>query len=193
MKKILIFLVLIVAGCFSGFVMNFSEDDIKNEENIIQNSGFEEGNYNYTALPEKWIIMDKPDKTIFWDKDVFHNGEKSLKINNPAKKINIVSDSFSIDPGAVYFVKAYIKSDRVTSKQIILNFIVFDKEGKKLNQFKKAFYPTADWTPIKLTAGFFKSGAKFARVIISVPRKRDGTFWIDDVNTYNIHSFKKRK
>lgn len=193
MKKLFILVLSLIIGCSSGFVMNFSEDDVKNEKNIIPNSGFEDGDYNYTATPEKWIIMDKPTKTVFWDKEIYKSGEKSLKITYPQKTIKLISDSFAINPGAVYFMKAYIKSDKVTSKQVNLDFIVFDKEGKKINQFKKNFYVTANWTPLTLTAGFFKSGAKFARVIVSIPRKPDGIFWIDDVEAYNIHSFKKRK
>ena len=173
--------------------MNFSEKDIKNEKNVLVNPSFENGFYSYNEIPEGWMVMDKPNGTIFWDKDVHNSGEKSLKIENPRKTIRLISDSFVINPEAVYYIRAFVKSDRLTSKQITLQFIVFDKEGKKVNVFGKKFFIEDKWTKLSLTAGFFKSSAKFARIIISIPRKPDVTFWIDDVEVYNIHSFMKRK
>ncbi len=193
MKKFVFIGLLVLAGCFSGFVMNFSEKDIKNEKNVLVNPSFENGFYSYNEIPEGWMVMDKPNGTIFWDKDVHNSGEKSLKIENPRKTIRLISDSFVINPGAVYYIRAFVKSDRITSKQITLQFIVFDKEGKKVNVFGKKFFIEDKWTKLSLTAGFFKSSAKFARIIISIPRKPDVTFWIDDVEVYNIHSFMKRK
>ena len=194
MMKNLIFLgLLILAGCFSGFVMNLSEQDIHNKINLVPNFSFEEGEYNYNAMPDKWMVLDKPKKVVFWDKDTFYGGNKSLKIEHPSKSIKIISDSFIIDPGAVYFIKAFVKSQKTTSSQVIINFFVFNIEGKKVNIFKKKFFVEDKWTKLTLTSGFFKSSAKFARVIITIPRKPDNTFWVDNIGVYAVHSFMKRK
>ncbi len=193
--KNLIFLVLIflLSGCFSGFVMNLSDKDLQESQNVLSNPSFEDGLYSYESIPPNWMVMDKPSNTVFWDKEVANGGEKSLKIQRPLSSVKIISDSFPIDPGAVYYVQASVKTDNITSKQVALEFFVFDKEGNKLNVFKRKFYVQDKWTKLKLTAGFFKSNAKFARVIVIIPRKPDVTFWVDDINAYNIHSFMKRK
>ena len=193
MKKIIFLGLLILSGCFSGFVMNLSEKDVHSKINLVPNYSFENGNYNYNSIPDKWLIMNKPKGVVFWDKDTSQEGEKSLKIEHPSKSVKIISDSFIIDPGAIYYITAYVKSDKVTSKQVTINFFVFNIEGKKVNIFKKKFYIENKWTKLSLTSGFFKSSAKFARVIITIPRKTDNTFWIDNVGVYSVHSFMKRK
>ena len=93
------------SGCFFGSLSQFSDEEIAGKENLIPNSGFEEGTYNYDILPEHWLIVNKPHFEIFWDRTNGFAGEKSLKIQSPSEEINLFSDAFNIDTGAINYYR----------------------------------------------------------------------------------------
>ena len=186
-------IVILLIGCGVGFVVDFREQNIDFEENMIVNSGFEKGNYYNDNLPENWFVLEKTNGRIFWDNEIALNGKKSLRIQNPDQKISILSDAFSINSQAVYLCKAYIKNANVSTNPVIISFYAFDKNGKKVNKFSQKVYTHKKWTELKLTSGFLKSGAKYGRVKITIPHERKNTFWLDDVGCFYIHSFTKRK
>jgi hypothetical protein len=73
----------------------------------------------------------------------------------------------------------------------VIRFLAFNAKGKRVNKFSNKGYPKEDWTQIDLTSGFLNSTARFGRIIISIPKKPDKIFWIDDVESYNVYKIQK--
>ncbi|MCD4818183.1 MAG: hypothetical protein K8S23_05795 [Candidatus Cloacimonetes bacterium] len=193
MNKILIIVLLIITGCGVGFVIDLRDSDQRDLINLVYNSGFESGDYDYDTTPEDWIVLNKPLNKIFWDNGESHNGEKCVKIKHPDRKISLISEAFSLNPEAVYQVKCFLKSQKDNSKSTLLTFSAFDKNGKKVNKFSKKIYPNQSWSSFELNTGFLKSSAKFGRITFIFPKDSKNVYWVDDVETYFIHSFHKRK
>ncbi|HPR17242.1 MAG TPA: hypothetical protein PLD62_03245 [Candidatus Cloacimonadota bacterium] len=189
MKIIGYALLLILTGCVFGSIANFSEDDIKNNENEIYNSGFE--SISTEAEMEGWTVLEDYSSVLSLVNDDFHTGKISLKISHPKERISIISDSFPIDPDAVYFSRCYVKSNYKSNLPVRLHFVVFDAAGKQLNTFQKKGYPDNVWSDISLNAGFFKPAARFARVFVSLPAREDKIFWLDDVESFKVYKIQK--
>ena len=115
MNRILIVVLLIITGCGVGFVIDLRDSDLRDSNNIVYNSGFENGDYDYNTTPEDWIVLNKPLNKIFWDNGEKHNGEKCVKIKHPDRKISLISEAFSLNPQAVYHVKCFLKSQKNAS------------------------------------------------------------------------------
>jgi len=193
MNKFLIIVLIIITGCGVGFVVDLRESDLRDSKNIIYNSGFEKGRYVFSATPEGWIILDKPLHRIVWDNEAAHNGGKSLKIKFPDNKIVLISEAFSLNPEAVYHTRCFVKSQNNGSKPITFLFNAFDKNGKKVNSFSKKITSKQSWTSLEMNTGFLKSSAKFGRISLIFPSDGKNIYWVDDIESYLIHSFHKRK
>ena len=193
MNRILIILLLIITGCGVGFVIDLRDSDLRDSNNLVYNSGFESGEYDYDATPEDWIVLNKPLNRIFWDNGESHNGEKCVKVKYPDSKIYLISEAFSLNPQAVYHIRCFMKSEKSGSKPILLLFNAFDKNGKKVNTFSKKIYPQQNWNSLELNTGFLKSSAKFGRISLIFPKSSKNVYWVDDIEAYFVHSFHKRK
>ncbi len=192
MKKILYLFLILLTGCFFQTLSQFSEDDILDKKNIISNSGFESGKYEFDKIPDKWLILNKPENLVFWENGIHHNGERCLKIRNPNQKINLFSDAFNIHPENIYYSHCYVRADKSSNAHITLLFLAFDISGKRVNRFSRKIKPGKEWSKVELTTGFFKNSALFGRVVVSIPKKSNVTFWIDDVESYKVYKFRKR-
>jgi hypothetical protein len=194
MKRIIVYAILLgLAACGVGFVMNFTESELKESDNLILNYGFEKGDYEYNNLPEDWIVLEQSDKNVFWDDNVSLNGSKSLKFENSSSKLTLISDAFPLNPETVYYATCYLKSQMLSSKNVVLYFHAFDENGKKVNQFSRKLSPDTNWRRLALSIGFLKSSAKFGRITIMFPNDTNNIYWIDDVKCFAVHSFQKRK
>jgi hypothetical protein len=186
-------LILLINACGVGFVMNFTDSELKNSENLVPNPGFEKGTYSYETLPDDWLVLEKKDKVVFWDDSISLNESKSIKVKNPSKKLTLISDAFLLNPESVYFASCYLKSDVMSVKNVVMYFHAFDDNGKKVNQFSRKLSPDTNWSRLALSIGFLKSSAKFGRITIMFPIDANNTYWVDDVNCFKVHSFQKRK
>jgi len=191
MIKLIIAVALVTAGCFFGSIIDFSEQDIKGKENVIFNSGFEVGNFDVEPIPVGWTALNVQEELISSDLDIFSSGQRSLRIDHPNKKINLISESFPIDPEAVYFTRCYLKANYQSNHAVEVLFVAFDSKGKQVNKFKTKGYPIEDWTKVMLTTGFFKPTARFGRIIITFPNRPDKVFWVDDVESYDVYTIQK--
>ena len=185
-------LLIILSGCFFGSLSQFSDEEIAGKENLIQNSGFEEGNFKFDILPKHWLIINKPELEVFWDKTVSFKGERSLEIKNPSEEINLFSDAFNINPSSIYYSRCYVKADKPVSAPITIYFLTFNLKGKRMNRFVGKVIPKQQWTEINISSGFLKSTALFGRIVISFPKNKDITYWGDNVETYEVYKLRKR-
>ncbi|HHE64980.1 MAG: hypothetical protein B1H06_01040 [Candidatus Cloacimonas sp. 4484_143] len=191
MLRVVIALSVIISGCVFGSIMQFSEIDIKDAENTVFNSSFEIKNSEDSKLPDGWMALDELENTVSWDNQNSASGERSLKIAHARKKVNIISDSFPIDPESVYFTRCLIKSNYKSNHAVTIRFLAFDSKGKQLNKFTEKYYPDTDWTTMRLTTGFFKTAARFGRIVVSFPSKPDKVFWLDDLESYSVYRIQK--
>jgi len=173
--------------------MNFTESELKEENNKILNTGFEEGTYAYESLPDDWLVLEQVEDVVFWDNSVSLNGTKSIKVENATQKLTLISDAFSLNPESVYFATSYLKAKRLSSKPLVMYFHAFVNNGKKVNEFSRKLVPDENWARLSLSIGFLKSSAKFGRITIMFPNDTDNTYWVDDVKCHQVHSFQKRK
>ncbi len=191
MEKIIIALLVMLSSCFFGSVMDFSEKDIKDKENEVYNTSFENGEYKPQGLPDGWFLLEDTSDYIIWDNENPHTGSKSLKIQNPKDNINIISDAFPIDADHVYYSRLFIKTNYNSNQSITIRFLAFDSKGKRVSKFSKKGLPKQDWTQIDITSGFLKSTARFGRIIISIPKKSDKIYWLDDIESYAVYKIQK--
>ncbi|MDP8203053.1 MAG: hypothetical protein P9L95_00820 [Candidatus Tenebribacter mawsonii] len=191
MEKIILALFIILSSCFFGSVMNFSEKDIKSNENEVFNTSFESGDYDSQKLPESWFLLEDTSDYITWDNENPHTGSKSLKVEYPKDKINIISDAFPVDADQVYYSRLFVKTNYNSNQSITIRFLAFDAKGKRVSKFSKTGLPKQDWTQIDITSGFLKSTARFGRIIISIPIKSDKIYWLDDIESYAVYRIQK--
>ncbi|MCF7793999.1 MAG: hypothetical protein K9N09_07135 [Candidatus Cloacimonetes bacterium] len=184
-------LVIFISGCVFGSISDFSEADIKGSQNEIYNSSFEIiSEQDEYELPG-WILLDNSESFVSIVNSDFNSGQYSLKISKPNQKINLVSDSFPIDPESVYFNRLFVKTNYKSNHFIEIQFVAFDANGKKINDFETKYYPDDIWTKATLTTGFFKQNVRFARIIITIPARDDKVFWLDDIESYKVYKIQK--
>ena len=194
MKLFYILLIgFVLSSCGVGFVMNLTDSDLEESLNMIFNSGFENGDYNYESIPPDWVVLDDKDEKVFWDNEIAHNGSKSLKFQETNQKFTLISEAFPLNTQAIYHTRCYVKAKKLFTKNVQIFFHAFDKNGKEVNQYHRKMLPDQNWKALELTSGFLKSSAKFGRVTIMIPHDEDNSYWIDDVKCYHLHSFQKRK
>ncbi|MBT3756252.1 MAG: hypothetical protein HOK80_00575 [Candidatus Cloacimonetes bacterium] len=191
MEKIILALFIILSSCFWGSVMDFSEQDIKDNENEVFNSSFENGEFDPLKLPDNWFLLEDTSKHVIWDSENPHTGSKSLKIEHPKDKINIISDAFPVDADYVYYSRLFVKTNYNSNQSITIRFLAFDAKGKRVSKFSNSGLPKQDWAQIDITSGFLKSTARFGRIIISIPRKSDKIYWLDDIESYAVYRIQK--
>jgi hypothetical protein len=193
MKKYILIGLLAILILSCSTISDFSEKDIKGKENSILNSGFEEGIYHINSVPVNWTVLNKPSGVISWVEQTAHNSSRSMKIAYPPEEVSIISDSFPVDATSVHYSQCFIKADRPTQSQVGMRFLAFDAKGKKLNQYSKKITPKMDWTKIELTSSFFKPNVKYGRIVITIPRKSNTIFWLDNVRSYDVHRLSIQK
>lgn len=191
MFRLEIALVILISGCVFGSISEFSEDDIQDSQNEIYNSSFEiiseQDNYKLSG----WTLLNDSESHVSVVNSDFNRGQHSLEISNTDQKISLVSDSFSIDPESVYFNRLFVKTNYKSNHFIEVQFVAFDANGKKVNDFKTKYYPDDIWTKVTLTTGFFKQNVRFARMIITIPARNDKIFWLDDIESYKVYKIQK--
>lgn len=191
MLQLILIVSVIVSSCVFGSISDFSEEDIKDKENIVFNPGFEKGETAEDAMPLFWMTLDNDLTHINWDNVNRYEGTRCLHVENPGKKINIVSETFPINPEYVYYTRCYMKTNYYSNHQAYIRFVAFNEKGKRVNKFSEKIYPEEEWTKGALTTGFFNPKARFGRIIISIPDREDKEFWIDNVESYQVYRIQK--
>ena len=184
--------IALLSGCAFSTISRFSAEDAEGKENIVSNSSFDmvdEG----SNMPQGWVVLNEQENNIIWDDESHDDEGKCLKVENTNDTANLVSDGFNIDPQSVYYSRCYIKSNKISKDPVIMHFIAFDRNGKKVNDYKKEVAVEEDWTLVELTTGFFDNSATLARIAVSIPEGSDDTsYWVDDIESYNVHKFAYR-
>ncbi len=191
MGKIIIVLFVFLSSCFLGTVMDFSEKDINGKENEVYNASFENGEYSPDKMPDGWSLLDNKLDHILWDNEISCTGLKSLKVQHPKNKINLISDAFPIDANYVYYSRFFVKTNYDSNQLITIRFLAFDVNGNRVSKFSENDIPKQDWTQIDITSGFLKSTARFGRIIISIPKKSDKIYWLDNIESYAVYKIQK--
>ncbi|MFO7896942.1 MAG: hypothetical protein R6U84_08420 [Candidatus Cloacimonadales bacterium] len=186
---LLLFSALLIGGCYLGSITDFSESDIAGKPNLMYNPDFELGEYEAAGFPQHWVSLDSQPGDIVWDNAVAQQGEKSLRIE-AERKINLVSEAFSLDPIGVYYARIYAKSQHKLAQNVRIKFITFDRNGKQLDKFSKTIMVSNEWIPVNITTGFFKSGAVYGRIIISVDSRAGDSIWLDNAGCYKVYEIK---
>jgi len=184
----ILLLMLVISGCST--IPNISESDLKGQDNLILNSGFELGQYNPDNLPLGWFTVAN-NENIVWDDQIHLTGEKSIKVRGNTESTEIISESFPINPSNIYYLHCNVKALRSVSSVISLAFVVFNNNGRKVDEYSETFYLQDSWTKMSFRTGFLSSKARYARVIVILPDEKGSDFWIDDVECFVAHTFKK--
>ncbi len=56
----------------------------------MYNTSFEDGEYDPQKIPDGWFLLEDTFDYISWDNENPHTGSKSLKVQHPKDKINII-------------------------------------------------------------------------------------------------------
>jgi len=185
---ILIFFLLLLS---CGSIPDMTRDDIGNKENLILNSSFEFGQYDPGLIPFGWFTVVNETRNIFWVGNEAQSGSKSIKVKTSAESIEIISESFPINPSNIYYLQCFLKSLKSKHAAVNLAFMAFDKKGKKVNYYYDTIYPEDIWTKLSFRTGFLDDKARYARVIVILPQSAGTDFWIDSVECFVAHKFTK--
>jgi hypothetical protein len=157
---------------------------VKQGENLLLNSGFEEGNND---IPSSWFkaIVPADNLTMLWDDTVFYNGSKSVGIINYHNYINDTCNNWAqeIDElliGRTIEISGWIKTNNSDDVGMIIQCL--DEE----NNFVRA-NSTETYNPINGTIDwdFYKSSVfvplKTKKIIVRLFLCGTGEAWFDDV------------
>jgi hypothetical protein len=180
---------MLIGGCYLGSISDFSESDIAGKVNLLHNPGFELGEYAAENFPQNWVSLDFQPNEIIWDNEFAQQAERSLRIE-AGRKISLVSEAFSIDPIGVYYARIYAKTANKLSQNVRIKFVTFNKNGKQLDKFSESMMVSDEWIPVNITTGFFKSGAVFGRIIITVDSRAGDPLWLDNAGCYKVYEIK---
>jgi len=189
---VLLVIIAVLSGCAFGTISRFSEKYTEGKTNVIANSSFEKKESYFSDQPEGWVVSNEMENSIVWEVEADDQQDKCIKIRNSFEKTYLISDEFSLNSQSVYYTKCQIKSEKPTSKSVILHLLAFDKNGKVVNEYSEEAVLNSDWNLVELTSGFFNQNAVTGRVSLSIPEDDDNAFWIDDVESYNVHKFAYR-
>ena len=187
-------LALLLSSCVVGSTLIFSERDVKDNPNLVENPGFD----TYSEIPAEalkgWTVQLEPPTVkknpVSIDTSASIEGSNSLKINASESSVLILSDSYTVRRYGGYYLRAQMKTDSPLPPVVQLRFIAFRDDGKIVNRFRKKSRLETDWHRFTISAGFIRPGAKFGRLGIFIPPFKEGSIWIDDLGCYEVHGFK---
>jgi len=188
MLLLVVLLVLVLAGCSFGTVIDLSSKEDSGKTNILQNPSFENSDTE-TSVPLNWSILTDIDFPVETCPISFHSGVSSLRIDQPESEVSLVSDAFDIDNTSVYYSRCFVRTDKISNKPLTLHLIAFNQKGDIVNKYSREIIPSEEWAAIDFNSGFFKDSAETARLVVTVPEKNDNSFWIDDAEIFKVHTF----
>ncbi len=197
MKKVIagsIVCVFMIAGCFFGSTLNFTAADAEGKPNIVANPGFENGVYgvyNPNSLPADWMVMRAKNglSEVSWVDTGASEGDRCLRIKGEKNTVSVISESFAVEPFTAYYNHINLRASRESDDRIECFFIVFDEDGKKLDQDMHVVSIDEDWQKIEFNSAIYNSYARFARIIVTINSTSDRIVWIDDVGSYQVYRF----
>ncbi|MCK4957232.1 MAG: hypothetical protein KAS49_06310 [Candidatus Cloacimonetes bacterium] len=185
----LLLVAFMLSSCFLGSISDFSEKDIRDNENEIYNCSFEQGEYGINNFPDGWFSLDSKEGEIVWENTVSQDGNKSIKINGK-HDASIISEAFNINPAGVYYSRCFAKTKDNLALPVRISFIAFNKNGKKVGKFSRTTVVSDKWIPVNITTGFFNGSAVFGRLVITVKAQKDYPVWLDNVGNFKVYEIK---
>ncbi|MDP8231143.1 MAG: hypothetical protein P9L91_00575 [Candidatus Zophobacter franzmannii] len=182
---------LILSGCIVKNSIMFKEESAVGKPDLMINGDFEESLAVEGDYVAPWFVMakDKEIEVLQIDATVAANGTNSLKIEPSGQRKLIVSESFDIESKDGYFVKGSLKSTSANRSTITMEFRSYDKKGKLRDKFSMPYVPGDEWQKLTISAGLFKSSARYGRIIFIVPSYQHEPIWIDSVGCFKVHEF----
>jgi len=183
-----------INACSVVTTLSFTERDIKDSPNLVENYSFSP----YSTIGEEalkgWMVIlnphDNSESPITIDPDTACEGKTSLRIDASDKSVLILSEPFNVRRYGGYYLRCYFKTNFPNPPRPQLRFIVFKENGKIVNRFKTKAKINNDWQRTTISAGFIKPGARFGRLGIYIPPFKEGSIWIDDTSCFEVHGFK---
>ncbi len=187
----LILSVLMLSGCVVKNSILFKEESSIGKPDLIINGSFENSINDNDDFVSPWFIMakDKSIEVLKIAEDTSADGKNSLLIEPSGQRKLIVSESFDIENLGGYYVKGNIKSTDANKSTIRMEFRSYDKKGKLKDKISVPVKPQGSWMPVEISAGLFKSTARYGRIIFIIPSYQNESIWIDDVGCFKVHEF----
>ncbi|WP_206109234.1 polysaccharide lyase family 8 super-sandwich domain-containing protein [Paenibacillus sp. HB172176] len=189
MKRIsllLIFALLVSSLARIGPVANAA--DTEGSNNLIPNPGFES-----TVTNDKWLNNTAPSNWGEWmptpggilsvSENVYHSGNKALKIDHPVEaRTNVsINGGVAVEGGKEYTLGAWFKTDNIVSASGVIFRTYYYQGSTKLADGPRVYLKgTIDWTNKELSIDV-PTDADVLRVEIMF-ETGTGTVWVDDVS-----------
>ncbi len=189
-----ILIAVLFAGCFFGSTLNFTAADAEGKPNVVANPGFENGVYgvyNPNSLPADWMVMRTNNdlSEVNWVDTGAYEGGRCLRIKGEKNTVSVISESFAVEPFTAHYNQIWLRASRESGDRIECFFIVFDEDGKKLDQDIHVVTIDEDWQKIEFNSAIYNNYARFARIIVTINSTSDRIVWIDDVGSYQVYRF----
>ena len=150
----------------------------------LQNGGFEQFQGDKFTAFEK---QDEPGTKTFVDRDVFHSGKASLRIENfggPNAGVARVAQQIRVSPYRCYRVSAWVRTENVEPDSLF-SIKAFTPDGRDLCPFEPpAPAPTSGWRQV--TTAFNSWYADRIDLNFGVFEGVKGKVWVDDVELEEV-------
>lgn len=189
----LIGLAFVLGSCFFGSSLIMTDADIGDSINLVLNPSFNPYSESGKDALKGWDIHVEPrdpnfDKIIVDPLEALE-GKTSLRISASEHDVMLLSSPFKVRRYGAYYCRISAKTDSPQAPQLTFRMITFKENGKITNRFKKKFTPGEDWTKATISAGFLKPGVNFGRIAILIPPFTEGSIWLDDAGSWEVHGF----
>jgi len=185
---------LLIVGCGVNSTLLFTEADIEDSINLLQNPGFTPPSLIADSSPPGWDIHGVSQSMISQifqiDPMNVYEGDSSLKINASKNEIKIVSEPFRVRRYGGYYARVMIQSDCHNPPPVTFQMVTFKEDGKITNTFSKKEHISKDWSRMNVSAGFLRPGVAWGRISIIIPPFDEGSIWIDDAGCWEVHGFR---
>lgn len=154
-----------------GAVAWFDDASLKENKNLINNSGFEFGNW---ALSQSGTI----------DTSNVYNGRKCAKLIGSEIKSYYGTHLIQVDNLRTYNLSGWIKTDDISDSDgayIQVQQISYDKTNLGMGSKKIFTGGTKDWTHYSVYIDNLYENTAYVRIYVLVGENVTGTAWFDDV------------
>jgi hypothetical protein len=167
------------------FILLLVSSSQSRDDNLIQNSGFEEGSEGHAA---HWTFQG--DATLVTDE--VHSGEQAVRVSSQGRSAGIKSNWFQAAPHERVEVSAWIKAQDVEERghyqklRVTLSAYRSDQITRIQHWDLASTSGTLDWTLMRGSA-IMPEGTAYLQVDLRLTDTA-GTFWADDVEARTIQT-----
>ncbi|MFA7056279.1 MAG: hypothetical protein WC155_01790 [Candidatus Cloacimonadales bacterium] len=185
----LLFVIITLIAC-SPYAKLKKEDYTKAlSPNLIKNGDFEIHQEKIGSTIPGWVFDISLNGKVAIDTTRSFTGKSSLRISQPIREIQLISEPFVTNFRNVYGVSITAKS--VLKKvPVLLHFITFSETGKIISKYKTVIEIDTNWKTFKYVSDHLQQNSEFGRIFLTIPQT-DSVILFDNISCNVIDAYQK--